>query len=89
MAEEHKMAIDDIGFNFFKNELCVFGNAASCTQQLLHLAAETGIDNYSVTFNLTTLDYQLSLESMKRFALNVMPRLRGSLADHQAQKLVC
>jgi alkanesulfonate monooxygenase SsuD/methylene tetrahydromethanopterin reductase-like flavin-dependent oxidoreductase (luciferase family) len=64
-----------LDFDFLAREVCIFGDAERCASRLLALHREAGIDHFLCTFNLIKLDHRVCVESMERFAREVMPRL--------------
>lgn len=74
LENEYKMSID---FNFFDQECCLFGSADSCVEKINTITAETGINNYTFIFNFVTLSHHLCINSMKRFALGALPKLKN------------
>lgn len=68
-----------LDFDFLAREICIFGDAEYCAARLLELREQTGIEHILCTFNYITLDHRLCVESMERFALDVMPHLRPSV----------
>jgi alkanesulfonate monooxygenase SsuD/methylene tetrahydromethanopterin reductase-like flavin-dependent oxidoreductase (luciferase family) len=69
-----------LDYEFLSREICVFGDAEHCARRLSELRERTGVEHVLCTFNLITLDHEQCVESMTRFALDVMPRLQGSAA---------
>lgn len=65
-----------IDFDYLCREICIFGDADHCASRLLELRDRCRIDHVLCTFNLITLDHELCVESMQRFAREVVPRLR-------------
>jgi alkanesulfonate monooxygenase SsuD/methylene tetrahydromethanopterin reductase-like flavin-dependent oxidoreductase (luciferase family) len=65
-----------LDYDFLAREICIFGDADHCAARLLELRRRTGIEHVLCTFNLITLDHQHCVESMERFARDVMPRLQ-------------
>lgn len=57
-----------IDFNFFQNELGIFGDVDFCINRIKSIAYDTGISNFTFLFNLITLGHKKSLDSMKRLA---------------------
>lgn len=66
-----------LDYEFLAREICIFGDAAHCAERLLELRRRAAVDHVLCTFNLITLDHHLCVESMERFAREVMPRLRA------------
>lgn len=64
-----------MSFDFLARELCIFDDAEGCAARLLELEERAGVRHALCTFNLITLDHRLALESMRRFAREVMPRI--------------
>jgi alkanesulfonate monooxygenase SsuD/methylene tetrahydromethanopterin reductase-like flavin-dependent oxidoreductase (luciferase family) len=71
-----------IDYDFLAREICIFGDAAHCAARLLELYRRTGIEHVMCTFNLITLDHRHCVESMERFARDVMPRLAADSRAH-------
>jgi alkanesulfonate monooxygenase SsuD/methylene tetrahydromethanopterin reductase-like flavin-dependent oxidoreductase (luciferase family) len=67
-----------LDYDFLSREICIFGNADYCADRLSELHRRTGIEHLLCTFNLITLDHEQCVESMERFAIEVMPQLRSS-----------
>lgn len=65
-----------LDYDFLMREICIFGNPNYCADRLAELRERTGIEHVLCTFNLITLDHEQCVESMERFALEVMPQLR-------------
>jgi hypothetical protein len=63
-------------FDFLAEEIAVFGDAEHCAARLLELGAVAGVEHVLCTFNLITLDHRHCVESMQRFASDVVPRVR-------------
>jgi alkanesulfonate monooxygenase SsuD/methylene tetrahydromethanopterin reductase-like flavin-dependent oxidoreductase (luciferase family) len=66
-----------ISFEFLASEVCIFGGPEHCAQRLRELSERTGTRHILGTFNYITLPHDTCVESMTRFAREVMPRLRG------------
>jgi alkanesulfonate monooxygenase SsuD/methylene tetrahydromethanopterin reductase-like flavin-dependent oxidoreductase (luciferase family) len=64
-----------MSFEFLTRELCIFDDAEGCAARLQELSSAAGVRHALCTFNLITLDHRLALESMRRFAREVAPRL--------------
>ncbi|APR85078.1 Alkanal monooxygenase alpha chain [Minicystis rosea] len=64
-------------FEFLAREICIFDDAEGVAARLLDLAERAGVRHALCTFNLITLDHRLAVESMRRFAREVVPRLEG------------
>jgi alkanesulfonate monooxygenase SsuD/methylene tetrahydromethanopterin reductase-like flavin-dependent oxidoreductase (luciferase family) len=64
-----------LDYDFLAHKICIFGSADHCAARLLELRRRTGIEHLLCTFNLITLDHGRCVESMERFAAEVMPRL--------------
>jgi alkanesulfonate monooxygenase SsuD/methylene tetrahydromethanopterin reductase-like flavin-dependent oxidoreductase (luciferase family) len=62
-------------FEFLAREICIFDDPEGVAARLLELEARTGMSHALCTFNLVTLDHRLAVESMRRFAQEVAPRL--------------
>jgi len=65
-----------VDFDYLSREICIFGDAEHCASRLLELRDRCRVDHVMCTFNLITLDHELCVESMQRFAREVVPRLR-------------
>lgn len=76
LARTHGAA--GLDYEFLAREICIFGDAEHCAARLLELRRRAAIDHVLCTFNLITLDHQRCLESMGRFARDVMPRLQAA-----------
>ncbi len=75
---------DGRSFDFLAREICVFGDADHCAARIEELREKAGIEHFLCTFNLITLDHARCVESMRRFAGDVMTRLRP--AAHPAMR---
>jgi alkanesulfonate monooxygenase SsuD/methylene tetrahydromethanopterin reductase-like flavin-dependent oxidoreductase (luciferase family) len=64
-------------FDFLASEVCVFGGPAHCVARLRELSEVAGAQHILGTFNFVTLAHDVCVESMTRFAREVMPRLQG------------
>ena len=62
-------------FEHLAKEICIFEDPEGCATRLLELEDHVGIHHALCTFNLITLDHRLALESMRRFAAEVVPLL--------------
>jgi alkanesulfonate monooxygenase SsuD/methylene tetrahydromethanopterin reductase-like flavin-dependent oxidoreductase (luciferase family) len=62
-------------FEALAREICIFDDPEGCATRLCELEDQVGIHHTLCTFNLITLDHRLALESMRRFAAEVMPLL--------------
>lgn len=74
LEKEYGITID---FSFFDQEFCIFGSAQSCVEKINTLASETGINNFTFIFSLTTLDHQQCIHSMERFARSAFSNLKN------------
>jgi alkanesulfonate monooxygenase SsuD/methylene tetrahydromethanopterin reductase-like flavin-dependent oxidoreductase (luciferase family) len=74
-----------LGFDFLAREICIFDDAEGCAARLARLAEQSNVRHALCTFNLITLDHRLAVESMRRFAREVAPRLaRGVPSSRKA-----
>jgi len=73
----HRFGERALGFEFLTRELCIFDDAEGCAARLFELSERAGVRHALCTFNLITLDHRLAVESMRRFAREVVPRLEG------------
>jgi alkanesulfonate monooxygenase SsuD/methylene tetrahydromethanopterin reductase-like flavin-dependent oxidoreductase (luciferase family) len=64
-------------FEFLTREIAIFDDAEGCAARLLDLNERAGVRHALCTFNFITLDHRLAVESMRRFAREVVPRLEG------------
>jgi alkanesulfonate monooxygenase SsuD/methylene tetrahydromethanopterin reductase-like flavin-dependent oxidoreductase (luciferase family) len=67
-------------FELLAREICIFDDPEGCAQRLYELEDQVGIHHALCTFNLITLDHRLALESMRRFASEVVPLLEEQAA---------
>src|SRR5512140_2862936 len=65
-------------YDFLASEVCIFGDPDHCIERLRELTEATGARHILGTFNFITLPQDVCVESMNRFATEVMPRLRSS-----------
>lgn len=63
-------------FDFLASEVCIFGGPEHCVARLRELGEATGTRHVLGTFNYITLPQEVCVESMTRFAREVMPRLQ-------------
>lgn len=64
-------------FDFLAREIAIFDDPEGCAARLLELSERANVRHLLSTFNLITLDHRQAVESMRRFAREVMPRLGG------------
>lgn len=64
-----------LDYDFLASEICIFGDAEHCASRLAELRRRAGVEHFLCTFNLITLDHRRCVESMERFARDVVPRL--------------
>jgi alkanesulfonate monooxygenase SsuD/methylene tetrahydromethanopterin reductase-like flavin-dependent oxidoreductase (luciferase family) len=64
-------------FDFLAREIAIFDDAEGCAARLHELAERANVRHLLATFNLITLDHRLAMDSMRRFAREVAPRLEG------------
>lgn len=64
-------------FDFLAREIAIFDDPEGCAARLLELAERANVRHLLSTFNLITLDHRLAMDSMRRFAREVAPRLEG------------
>jgi alkanesulfonate monooxygenase SsuD/methylene tetrahydromethanopterin reductase-like flavin-dependent oxidoreductase (luciferase family) len=64
-------------FDFLASEICVFGGPDHCVARLRELSQRAGARHILGTFNFITLPQNACVESMNRFANEVMPVLRS------------
>jgi alkanesulfonate monooxygenase SsuD/methylene tetrahydromethanopterin reductase-like flavin-dependent oxidoreductase (luciferase family) len=62
-------------FDFLADEIGIFGDPDYCVTRLRELRDRAGLRHVLCTFNLITLDHDVCVESMNRFAAFVMPKL--------------
>ncbi len=67
-------------FDLLTREICIFDDPEGCATRLLELEDQVGIRHTLCTFNLITLDHRLAVESMRRFAAEVVPLLEEQAA---------
>jgi len=67
-----------ITFDFLASEVCIFGGPEHCTARLRELSEATGAQHILGTFNYITLAQEVCVESMDRFAIEVLPRLQSA-----------
>jgi alkanesulfonate monooxygenase SsuD/methylene tetrahydromethanopterin reductase-like flavin-dependent oxidoreductase (luciferase family) len=65
-------------FDFLAREIGIFDDAEGVAARLADLADSAGVRHALCTFNLITLDHRLAVESMRRFARDVVPLLERS-----------
>jgi alkanesulfonate monooxygenase SsuD/methylene tetrahydromethanopterin reductase-like flavin-dependent oxidoreductase (luciferase family) len=63
-----------LDYEFLSREVCLFGDSDYVADRLLELEERLGLRHVLGTFNFITLDQQDCVESMRRFATDVMPR---------------
>jgi len=68
-------------FEFLTREICIFDDAEGVAARLADLAETAGVRHALCTFNLITLDHRLAVDSMRRFARDVAPRLERGPAS--------
>jgi alkanesulfonate monooxygenase SsuD/methylene tetrahydromethanopterin reductase-like flavin-dependent oxidoreductase (luciferase family) len=79
---------DGHSFDFLAREVCVFGDAEHVASRLAALHERAGIAHFLCTFNLITLDHARCVESMRRFAADVVPLLgRAAAATYKLPSL--
>lgn len=66
-------------FEFLCREICAFDDAEGVAARLADLAEVAGVRHVLCSFNLITLDHRLAVDSMRRFAREVVPRLHGQV----------
>jgi alkanesulfonate monooxygenase SsuD/methylene tetrahydromethanopterin reductase-like flavin-dependent oxidoreductase (luciferase family) len=69
-----------ITFDFLASEVCIFGGPDHCVARLRELSESTGAQHILGTFNFISLPQEVCVESMTRFAREVMPQLRIPLS---------
>jgi alkanesulfonate monooxygenase SsuD/methylene tetrahydromethanopterin reductase-like flavin-dependent oxidoreductase (luciferase family) len=62
-------------FEVLAREVCIFDDPEGCAARLYEIEDRVGLRHTLCTFNLITLDHRLALESMRRFAAEVVPLL--------------
>ena len=67
-------------FDLLAREVCIFDDPEGCATRLYELEDRLGLHHALCTFNLITLDHRLALESMRRFAAEVVPLLEEQAA---------
>lgn len=75
-------------FEQLADEVCLFDDAEGCAAALTDLAETAGVRHALCTFNLVTLEHRLALESMRRFAREVAPRLAAEPRSAPPESLV-
>jgi alkanesulfonate monooxygenase SsuD/methylene tetrahydromethanopterin reductase-like flavin-dependent oxidoreductase (luciferase family) len=60
-------------FDFLADEIAIFDDPEGCAARLMELRERLGIRHVLCTFNLITLDHRQAVESMRRFARDVVP----------------
>ena len=68
-----------LDFEFLAEEVCIFGDADHCVARLRDLMDRVGLRHILCSFNMITLDHRQCVESMRRFAMEVIPALREEL----------
>jgi hypothetical protein len=66
-----------ITFDFLASEVCIFGGPEHCAARLRELSEATGARHILGTFNYITLPQEVCVESMDRFAMEILPRLQA------------
>jgi len=66
-----------VTFEFLASEVCIIGGPDHCVARLRELNEVTGARHILGTFNYITLPQEVCVESMDRFAMEVMPRLQA------------
>jgi alkanesulfonate monooxygenase SsuD/methylene tetrahydromethanopterin reductase-like flavin-dependent oxidoreductase (luciferase family) len=75
-------------FEHLADDVCLFDDAEGCAAALADLAETAGVRHTLCTFNLVTLEHRLALESMRRFAREVAPRLSAEPRSAPPESLV-
>lgn len=75
-------------FDFLASEVCIFGGPDHCVARLRELGELTGARHILGTFNFITLAHDVCVESMNRFAREVMPRLQARPSALAAPSMV-
>lgn len=65
LEKEYQTTVD---FDFFNREIALFGSATECLYQLKTIQQLTGIEDFVILVNLSTLEHSKSLTSMQYFA---------------------
>ena len=64
-----------MSFELLANEICIFDDPEGCATRLLELSDQVGVRHALCTFNLITLEHRQAVDSMRRFAREVVPLL--------------
>jgi len=62
-------------FEALAREICIFDDPEGCATRLLELSDQVGVRHALCTFNLITLEHRQAVDSMRRFAREVVPLL--------------
>jgi alkanesulfonate monooxygenase SsuD/methylene tetrahydromethanopterin reductase-like flavin-dependent oxidoreductase (luciferase family) len=65
-------------FDLLARDVCIFDDPEGCAARLYELEDRLDVHHALCTFNFITLDHRTALESMRRFAAEVVPLLAGS-----------
>jgi alkanesulfonate monooxygenase SsuD/methylene tetrahydromethanopterin reductase-like flavin-dependent oxidoreductase (luciferase family) len=68
---------EQITYDLLFNEVCIFGDAEYCVRRLRELAQVVDLRELILSFNYFTIEHEKCLASMRRFARDVMPHVRG------------
>lgn len=67
-----------LDYDFLTREICLFGDSDHVAERLHELEERLGLRHVLCTFNFITLEQQDCVESMRRFATDVMPRFHAA-----------
>ena len=67
-------------FDLLARDICIFDDPEGCAARLYELEDRLDVHHALCTFNLITLDHRLAMESMRRFATEVVPLLEEQAA---------
>lgn len=73
-----------LSFDRFLQDFCIFGSPKTVIDRIRRLQEEVGLRYLLSTLNFITLDHQLCVRSMERFAREVMPAFKS----HQRSAVV-
>jgi len=67
---------EQITFDLLSKEVCIFGDPEYCLRRIDDMKDYIDLRHLILTFNYHTIDHDMCMQSMKRFARYVMPYLR-------------
>jgi alkanesulfonate monooxygenase SsuD/methylene tetrahydromethanopterin reductase-like flavin-dependent oxidoreductase (luciferase family) len=75
-ALEARYGEGPVDYDRVVEDFCLFGSASTVAERLLELRERVGLKRLMATLNFPTVEHELCLASMRRFATEVMPALR-------------